>query len=265
MCEVSGVESNCTFWSITLRQNEVLSYVSPNPWIRKVEFLNSNLYSLPGEVFELFENLRNLTVFKQNIKNIRKNTFAKARSLKFLSLSHNGIKIVKTDDFKGCGNLEELYINYNQLDSIEDGAFDNLPFLRVLGLNENNIVTINENIFKFNMKLQCIGFTKNQLNSLSKNTFVKLKHLNFLSLGNNTCINSYWESNAFQSMTKIKESLKWCNLNYFVDATRKKLDDYSENMEDLNAAVFKIEQRLERLEEKTGDNRVANRYQRSGN
>lgn len=205
---------------------------TPGPFIKEVYITNSNLHFLPSEVFDFFCNLEKLDVGGQNLKEIKRNTFIRAKSLKFLYLHSSQITNLETDCFNGCSNLEVLILHRNQLEFIEQGAFngmpnlrelplsfnkikenmfDQLPNLKKIWLNNNQIESISENLFKFNLKLEEVHLAGNQINSMSHKTFSKLQNLNRLDLRLNKCAYEEWSSNAYQSMKEIEAKLRMCD------------------------------------------------------
>lgn len=270
VCEVSG--SKCTLQGLSLNENQALSNISPNTWIKQVQLGSSILHSLPAQVFELFPNLESLELQDQKIKNINPNSFAKAERLIQLNLSGNEIKTLKANGFVGSKNLEYLLVSDNQLDTIEEGAFNGLTKLHRLDLNGNKLASIHENTFeplgnlkivqlhnnkisslhanilKFNSKLEFFIFNDNQLHSLSPKTFEKLSHLSILHLKNNECVDKNWSAGAFPSMREIKESLKECGLNYVVDTTHSKFEEYLNRFGNLENQMLESKKALSILE-----------------
>lgn len=247
-CVVSALyDREFTFRSVRLRENEVLSNISPNPRIRLVKFIYSQLHSVPAEIFDLFRYLNQLQLSEAEIQTIKENTFKNAKSLQDLNLWANKIDVLKTNTFLGCSSLEELGVHYNGLEIIQKGAFNGLPKLSFLDLGYNHIVEINENIFdplvnlkkillhhnkiksinentfKFNLKLEIITLYDNQLNSLSCQTFSELKNLNRLDLRRNKCVDKTWNSMTFRAIAVIEERLKDCDSNFVLDAIRSYL------------------------------------------
>lgn len=240
-CHVIGIV--CTFDSVTLSENQVLSNVSPNLGISEVRFESSNLHSVPGEIFGIFESMTRLELNSQKIQEIKQNTFMEAKILDYLNLEGNEIKILRENSFAGCEKLTVLIIRLNQIENIEEGAFNGVTNLKTLSLYDNKIPHINENlfeplvdletvdlrknyleflsenVFKFNLELKSVDLEKNQLNSLSYKTFSKLTNLAALDLNHNECVDvgGRWISNAFESMNFIKEKLKDCEKNYNID------------------------------------------------
>lgn len=237
MCSKRG--SECTFRSVRLRENQVLTNTASDRNIKTVRFVNSNLHAVPAEIFNFYDNLEMAHLTGQNIQQINENSFINAKELKYLTLNGNKIKILKANAFVGSDNLEQLYILQNQLETIEQGAFnglpklltldlgenkivhilhntfDQLPNLEVIKLNHNQIEVINEDIFKFNLKLDEISLWTNRINFLSHKTFSNLKNLYRLDLGNNKCVDRAWLLKVHQAtMDEIVEKLGDCDSNY---------------------------------------------------
>lgn len=73
-----------------------------------VIFEKSSVQAVPKEIFEYFPFLENLEMNKQNVTDIKGDTFAKARHLKTLKLENNAIEILNRDAFDGAESLEEI-------------------------------------------------------------------------------------------------------------------------------------------------------------
>lgn len=273
-CEVSDVK--CTFRSVTLSAYEVLINVPSDMAIEEIEFVDSDLHSLPSEIFGLFVNLTKLELSKQKIKKIKENSFNGAKKLKIVDLSRNEIEILKQNSFLGCDNLESLDVGANALEIIEQGAFNGLSQLRELSLRENRLVEIrknlfdqlenlqivrlqdnrieslNEDAFQSNFRLREIHLDGNQINSIHYKTFSKLSNLNRLFLKGNKCVNKNWISDTFQA-DDIEEILMKCDINYMVDMLfvefSKKVQNLENKMlqftEDLTTKINVVSERID--------------------
>lgn len=233
----------CTFHGVTLRKNQVLYNVAPNPWITEIVFRGSNLYSIPIELFRLF-GVEKLRLRYAKVKEIKENSFVNAYRLKYLDLEGNELTTLKANSFVGCSNLEELHgyspnielgafnglpklkkfsFIFSGLTSIHENLFDPLTNLEKIWLRDNHLDFLSENTFRFNLKLKFIDLRGNRLTSLSSKTFSLLSNLNELLLVRNKCVNRDWHSNAIHHMENIKATLQNCNANYLIKGLEEKI------------------------------------------
>jgi hypothetical protein len=107
-CKVKEIDGykGCRFSGVTIGPNEAISIetdpanVDPGT-IELVEFKSDSIHSVPREVFEKFPNLEKLKAPKQNIQEIKKDTFATAKKLETIHLSDNALTFLHADVFKG--------------------------------------------------------------------------------------------------------------------------------------------------------------------
>jgi hypothetical protein len=110
-------EKVCTFEGVVIDQNETLSIkvVPENEDVYEiswVDFLGSQIYSIPTEVFEKFPNLKGIIAPGSDIQEIKPGTFAKATNLEVLDLANNRLSYLHPDTFKGKQfSLVHLIIN----------------------------------------------------------------------------------------------------------------------------------------------------------
>jgi hypothetical protein len=104
-CKINR-ESTCEFFSVTIGPNEAVS-VETDPrnadvsHITFVEFSSSSIYSVPGEIFTKFPNLKTFIAFGQRVQEIKADTFMHGKNLNYVHLSVNNLKFLHADTFKG--------------------------------------------------------------------------------------------------------------------------------------------------------------------
>lgn len=236
-CAISGEKCTCT--GVTLGEHEAFDtgiqfYIT----VKKVEFLKSKLSSIPVEIFSDFVNLNSLNIQKQQIKQIRQNTFERATNLKILDLAYNEISTLGKDSFRGAYHLVDLFLFNNTLQKIDQDTFTYLKNLKSLELQCNRLEVIPKRLFYSLVNLNELYMHKNQIQFLDrdlfKNNFVltklslsnnKLKvfhyrmvsHLRYLTefyIRGNECIHKDWNSNAYTHIYDIELNFKACNSNY---------------------------------------------------
>ncbi|CAG5114233.1 Oidioi.mRNA.OKI2018_I69.chr2.g8296.t1.cds [Oikopleura dioica] len=103
-----------------------------------------------------------------------------------LNLSHNNIREIHFDAFDGLDNLENLNLAYNQLNEIEDDIFQwNPVHLKTLDLSNNKFEFIQHFLFYDLQEIQEINLSDNDLFFVHPHAFDELKRLRTLNLANN--------------------------------------------------------------------------------
>jgi hypothetical protein len=106
-CKVpSNSQSACMFSGVTLGPNKTVS-IKTDPAnldvnsITTVYFLDSSIHSIPSEVFTKFPNLEKFFADRQNIQEIKSDTFWSGSNLEVISLWGNALTFLHRDTFKG--------------------------------------------------------------------------------------------------------------------------------------------------------------------
>lgn len=108
-------------------------------WIKLSDF---GALTLPPELFTTFPALEILQ-FPANLNSVSKDDFINANNLTQLKLSNNHLKELKTGVFSRADKLSNLELDYNDISVIEDFAFENLINLEQLKLSNNFLTKIN--------------------------------------------------------------------------------------------------------------------------
>ena len=109
------------------------------------------------ELLRSYRNNKDLNLSEKSIKTISKNTFNRLdnfnintpefKYLNKLQLQKNQIGEIKSDTFNGLENLRELDLSANKIELLEDNSFNGLKKLYELNLRFNLIKEINANTF----------------------------------------------------------------------------------------------------------------------
>lgn len=206
--------------------------------MKKVEFLKSKLSSISVEIFSDFINLNSVNIQKQQIKQIRQNTFERATNLKILDLSYNEISTLGKDSFRGAYHLVDLFLFNNTLQKIDQDTFTylknskslelqcnrlevipkrliyNLVSLNVLYLHKNQIQFLDRDLFKNNFLLKKLSLSNNKLKVFHYRLVSHLRYLTELYIRENECIHKDWNSNAYTHIYDIELNFKACNSYY---------------------------------------------------
>lgn len=87
--------------------------------------------------------------------------------------------------------LEALEVVGGRLTKIEKKDIKPFPNLKVLWLPRNNIETLSNDVFEANHKLEKISFYENRLQFIGIDVFKPLKHLKYVNLEFNDCIDRF--------------------------------------------------------------------------
>jgi hypothetical protein len=106
-CRVPSEEpSRCLFFNVTIEKDEVV-LIKTDPedadasTIEWVEFFVSSIYSLPRELFKKFPNVKDFLASRQNIHEVKQETFKDAKNLESIDLYKNELTFLHQDTFKG--------------------------------------------------------------------------------------------------------------------------------------------------------------------
>jgi len=134
---------------------------------------------------EFFREVRGLYLDKNQIKEIKDNTFNGLKKLEELSLFNNQIEKIEKGAFNGLENLEDLILCLNHIKEIKNNAFKGLKNLRKLNLMKNQITEIEKNAFNGLENLEDLNLSRNGISIIEKGAFKSLEKLLELELSSN--------------------------------------------------------------------------------
>lgn len=200
----------CEFNNIfTLDESTEFVITETNRLIDAVSFRQSQLFSVPADLFQKFSQLKHLDVELTEMKKISASSFQNASSLKyflarfndiaeiksktfvscpllkFIVLQYNQITNIEANAFDGLENLEALYLDYNKLTSLSQGLLNSLTSLIHFSMAYNNLTFIPDGLFVNNDKLETLNLGHNQLTSFNDNQFTSLPNLERVQLDHN--------------------------------------------------------------------------------
>lgn len=162
-------------------------------------------------LIEEFPNMKELYVFRSDLKEISKSDFASYAQLTAVSLSRNHIQTVPHDAFDHLVNLEQLSLSFNQLTSVPHLA--SMPLLTELYLFENSIESLAASDFDSNPELRVIWLYHNKLRFIDAGIFNETRHLKFVDLRWNRCVDKQYyrfdneEFNEFLKTSCAKDAM----------------------------------------------------------
>lgn len=177
----------------------------------RVTMFNASIHYLPGNLTEIFPQLRVLLVKKCGMKGLTRatefhglrkiyfgfneidripvNYFWHFCKLQILSLYGNRISDIPKMAFRDLISLERLSLNNNRLKRLAPDLFDNCTNLVYIDLDNNLLTTLDGRLFADRLKLTRIYLRHNQINSIDDDFLATLTGLQFALFQNNTCIN----------------------------------------------------------------------------
>lgn len=229
-CEINNIFSTNTSDVVIIESNQMIDAVS---------FRQSELFSIPNDLFRKFTLLKHLDVeltqlkeisadnFQNaielkyflarfnDIKELKSRTFSSCALLKFIVLQYNLLEYIDPTAFEGLQNLEALYLDYNKLKSIPARMLHPLTGLVHFSLAYNNLTTIPDDLFEKNDKLETINLGHNLLTFFQAAQFERLPNLETVQLDHNqlreidlrTCKST--EVNVDKNQIKALELNKW--------------------------------------------------------
>ena len=200
----------CEFNNIFTSNTTEVLVTESNRLIDAVSFRQSELFSVPSDIFVKFPQLKHLDVeltqmkeisggdfYNANelkyflarfneIRELKSRSFVQCRQLKFIVLQYNLISNIHPDAFDGLTNLEALYLDYNKIKILPSGVLDPLVALVHFSMAYNNLTSVPGNLFARNDKLETLNLGHNQLTSFDGNQFGTLPNLEHLQLDHNS-------------------------------------------------------------------------------
>ncbi|XP_026186880.1 relaxin receptor 1 isoform X4 [Mastacembelus armatus] len=129
-------------------------------------------------------NVTMMSLQRNQLQELRANTFFNYQSLQKLYLQHNRIQDVSPDAFRGLYNLTRLYLSYNKISVLMPGVFQDLYKLEWLILENNNIQQISSMTFSGLNSLVLLVLLNNSLTKLD-DVCREMPRLNWLDLEGN--------------------------------------------------------------------------------
>lgn len=136
-----------------------------------------NLRGIAGSRLEF------LSISRNEIEFIDRNTFEDTTNLKSLNLAHNYIKNILPGTLDILQSLRDLSLSYNQINTLPD--FHNVIMLTSLSLDHNQIQKIQSYSFSQLNKLKWLTLGANRIISIEKYAFINLPLLEELDLSDN--------------------------------------------------------------------------------
>uniref|UniRef100_A0A6V7HP17 LRRCT domain-containing protein n=1 Tax=Bracon brevicornis TaxID=1563983 RepID=A0A6V7HP17_9HYME len=211
--------------------------------LEELILIKNNITEIDAQSFATVSvHLRKLILDNNNITNIEPQTFERLTSLKQLSLAGNNIQILNRGIINNLVKLEHLDLSKNQLKILRKHTFSGLSLLKYLNVDYNRLDRIEANTFNGLNHLEKLSLNYNNLMDLQAGVFDGLKRLKRLDLASNPIITI--GRGLFQSLTKLEElDLSWTQIshiepNAFAGLVLTSLDLKNNHVDVLRAGTF---------------------------
>lgn len=186
-CETNAPPVVCTIIDVIVSDNfTTLKIVNYDEFeFNFIKIRQSRFHAFPCELIEQLPNIRTISVYRAEMKEIKDFSFANASSLQELNIYHNEISEITENAFRGATALKEMSLNRNKIKSIHPKAFETLTKLIWLDLTENLLEVIHEETFASLTNLQHLFLGECQIKTIAVTAFVKNVNLSTLHLDEN--------------------------------------------------------------------------------
>lgn len=199
----------CEFNNIFTSSSSEVVITESNRSIDAVSFRQSELNSVPADLFVKFPQLKHLDVELTSMKGIdadnfrgaselkyflarynaieelRGEVFMSSPQLKFIVMQHNQIARIDAKAFQGLSNLEALYLDYNQLATLPGRLLEPCTGLLHFSVAYNNLAAVPDDLFMTNEKLETFNLGHNLLTTFNEKQFDVLPNLELVQLDHN--------------------------------------------------------------------------------
>lgn len=192
----------CEFNNIFMFNTTEVLIIETNNSIDAVSFRQSELYTVPADIFRVFINLKHLDIELTQMKNISADNFVNAKSLKYFMARFNDIESLERGTFVSCAALKFIILQYNRISQIDSEAFEGLENLEALYLDYNRMLTIPANMLNPLTNLLHFSMAYNNLTSIPDDLFMRNERLETFNLGHNLL--KYFNNEQFEKLPNLE-------------------------------------------------------------
>ncbi len=218
------------------------------PQLKRLSMCLNELETLESYAFSDLENLQELDLSFNSIKQLGNNLFSNLSNLKTLKIFNNKINLIEPYSFKGLKNLSKLDLGINEVEISKNAPyFEHLSNLKSLCLNKNSIENLEPGVFDSLVSLEELDLSYNKIKRLPDYCFRNFSKLKNLNLNGNHL--ELLELDCFRGLNNLEELSLAHNLikslpanpsNHFRDLLKLKILDLSENsIQSLQSETFK--------------------------
>ena len=211
--EEGSFEGLDSLTSLALRGNPliIMAELSHLLQIRQIYLELCLLEIIPGPIFKIKTDVRQVFMNKNNISEIHQSAFAFMENTTLLNLQVNKLttKEICGSVWLPLKNLKHLYLDNNAISFISSYCFSNLYSLRTLILGRNKITHVNKNAFAGMSYLENLSLEHNKVHHLTNASFRGLGNLRDLSLASNQI--ERIEKSALRYLDALEYLILWGN------------------------------------------------------
>lgn len=189
--------------------NELVMYENHMTLIMHNQFLHTidlddKSLKLNRNLFSGLKKVKNLYVYKLDVKNLEPEVFAELDDLHVLHVYDNNLSILDSPNmFKSLRNLKEIKLFNNKLTEIDARIFNGLVNLTIIDLSRNQLKSIDEKLLNGLTNLRVINLSRNKLESIGDDLFRGLTSLTHIYLNNNQL--RYLNYKIFDGLVNLQE------------------------------------------------------------
>ncbi|CAJ0951102.1 unnamed protein product, partial [Mesorhabditis belari] len=153
--------------------------------LQSLDLAFNELQTLPKEVMQDFDELKNLSLRHNGILEIPGHAFSTCQKLEYLDLAKNHIRYIWKGTFSNQKRFKRIDLSSNVLEGLQHGVFgrDNVY---ELDLSENEIQKVPINALEtIANSLSYLNLKRNKIGSIDASQFIGLKNLSTLILSDN--------------------------------------------------------------------------------
>jgi Leucine-rich repeat (LRR) protein len=161
-----------------------------NTDIKVIKITRQRMTFIPIGFAAFMPNTFEFHILSSGVAYVEKSNFKGLENLKTLTLDRNNIEELPENVFSDLGKLEFLSLEENRIKELPPMVFYGLQSLNYLILRENELTRLPINVFGTCQKLSRLDLKNNNLKSVDVGTFANLPALYTLNLAENDCIDS---------------------------------------------------------------------------
>ncbi|XP_075429737.1 uncharacterized protein LOC142467693 [Ascaphus truei] len=168
--------------------------------LEDLELGSNEIHYIPQALRKL-HNITRLSLEKNHVAAIGRNSFKHQQALQDLNLRRNRIRVIQDDAFNQLNKLNVLNLGHNSISRLPNQIFNGLRQLKIMYLEANEIARINCSFNRL-VNLKKLHLNNNRITHITQNAFASLTQLELLHLSKNnlTSIPSY----LFANLPKLK-------------------------------------------------------------
>ncbi|KAK9498825.1 hypothetical protein O3M35_003382 [Rhynocoris fuscipes] len=189
--------------------------------LHTLELIDSNVRSIPENVFCTLGNLQTLNLTRNSIRDTNALGFASRRTtetgvtvsrvecsggmdLRSIDVSYNDIRSLPANSgLTGLRRLQNLYLQNNDISEITSSSLAGLTSLRVLNMSSNKLESLPEGLFSSTRELHEIHLQNNSLYELARGLFHRLEQLLVLDLSVNQLSSNQIDDGTFVGLIRL--------------------------------------------------------------